>query len=103
MARHPELHRRLAWLTEESASGGIRAFYLESRLVRCGKTLCRCAQGRLHGPFYYLRFREALGRRHRIYVPQAAVTRVRRRIEDCRERRTTMRLALTLVQRLYGS
>ena len=35
--------------------------------VRCGKTGCQCAQGELHGPYYYLFWREN-GRLRKRYI-----------------------------------
>ena len=35
---------------------------------RCGKTVCRCARGSLHGPYWYRHFRED-GKQRKRYVP----------------------------------
>jgi hypothetical protein len=36
---------------------------------RCGKSGCRCAQGELHGPYWYLSVGRATGTARLIYVP----------------------------------
>ncbi len=40
------------------------------QMVRCGRDGCRCAQGELHGPYFYRFFRER-GRLKKRYVKQA--------------------------------
>src|ERR671919_2831234 len=57
--------------------------FLAREHVRCGKPRCRCAHGRKHGPYFYLRYQEydhASGGSHfrREYVPRSEVPRVRR-------------------------
>ena len=37
--------------------------------VRCGKPGCKCARGKLHGPYYYRFWRED-GRLRKVYVPR---------------------------------
>jgi hypothetical protein len=54
--------------------------------VKCGRPNCRCAQGRLHGPYFYRFWREG-GRLRKQYVPPADVDRVRSRCEARRESR----------------
>lgn len=61
---------------------------LHCQWVRCGRANCRCAQGRLHGPYYYHFFREN-GRLKKKYVKQLDVTAVAsaclaRRVEEKR-------------------
>ena len=51
--------------------------------VRCGKASCRCSRGHLHGPYFY-RFWRHQGRLRKVYVPRAAVERVR---AECAARR----------------
>ena len=43
---------------------------------RCGKSACRCAAGKEHGPYFYRFFREA-GRLRKAYVRKADLDRVR--------------------------
>jgi hypothetical protein len=45
---------------------------LQTAYKRCGRKPCRCRDGRLHGPYAVLRYRE--GDRHRSrYVPPALI------------------------------
>ncbi|MHB8521181.1 MAG: DUF6788 family protein [Limisphaerales bacterium] len=47
-------HRKAARLRQLAVPAHfLRASYAE-RFTTCGKTNCACAQGRKHGPFYYL-------------------------------------------------
>jgi hypothetical protein len=48
--------------------------------VRCGKATCRCAQGQLHGPYFYRYWRER-GKLKKQYVPRGEVDRIRRLCE----------------------
>ena len=43
---------------------------------RCGRPRCRCVQGALHGPYYYLRWREGTRQRRR-YLRTTEVAAVR--------------------------
>jgi Family of unknown function (DUF6788) len=45
--------------------------------VRCGKPLCRCARGVLHGPYYYRFWRDDAKRLHKQYVRPADLDAVR--------------------------
>ena len=56
--------------------------------VRCGKPGCRCAQGALHGPYTYRKWREG-GRQRKAYVKQVDVSGVR---AACEEERQFVRL-----------
>src|SRR5262249_8580420 len=51
--------------------------------VRCGKRNCRCASGRLHGPYHYRFWRQG-GRLRKAYIRPADLDRVR---EACLARR----------------
>src|SRR5260370_1137405 len=53
---------------------------------RCGKPRCRCARGTLHGPYWYLRWRER-GRQCRQYVPCEQVNAMRAAIAQRRRLR----------------
>src|SRR5688500_1168593 len=59
--------------------------------VRCGKPACRCSGGALHGPYWYLRWRDGPRQRRR-YVPAAEVAAVRSAIDRRRERDRADRL-----------
>src|SRR5205809_7739585 len=102
MAPDTSLRERLEWLADGATSRGPRTFYLECRLVRCGKVPCRCASGSSHGPFFYLRLADHLGRRRRIYIPRRNVTQVHRWIQEFRRRQSSERLAWALIRRWYG-
>ena len=52
----------------------------------CGKPSCRCARGILHGPYWYLRWRER-GRQRRRYVRLERVDAMRVAVEECRRLR----------------
>ena len=97
----PDLRTRLAWLKEGDVHGSP-SFHLERQQIRCGKAGCRCLQGKRHGPFYYLRLRDARDRRrHRVYVPQGKLRTIKRWIKDFRKARESMNLALRMVHRWY--
>ena len=64
------------------ASGTVHA-----RFVRCNRAGCRCASGRLHGPYFYRFWREA-GRLRKEYVPRAQLDAVR---AACAERQALVR------------
>ena len=56
--------------------------------VRCGRAGCRCNSGELHGPYYYLFWREGRRLRKR-YVPRAQAPAVQ---VACMERRERERI-----------
>lgn len=45
--QHPPSHKFVV----EERTGGNKTYRLES--VRCGKEKCKCARGKLHGPYWY--------------------------------------------------
>ena len=71
--------------------------------VRCGKPTCRCATGEVHGPYWFLRWRED-GVQRRRYVRQADVAAVGaaidRRRRDEREARRAVAATLADLRRL---
>lgn len=69
LARRRVLARQLGGL-EEALTGS-----LVEQGRRCGKAVCRCAGGELHGPYTYL---SSPGRRRLRYVPAAWVDVVAR-------------------------
>ncbi len=73
---------------------------LTAQHTRCGKARCRCTDGRLHGPYHYLRWREGAIHRRR-YVRAADVPLVRAILETRREDRRLDRLALALSMRSW--
>lgn len=54
--------------------------------VRCGRAGCRCAQGQLHGPYYYRFWREG-GRLRKEYVKRADLEGV---IAACQRRQSEL-------------
>ena len=70
-------------LPKQSLPGAVIPQY-----VRCGRSTCPCAQGQLHGPYYYRFWRER-GRLRKQYVRMADVAMVR---AACDEHRNTWRL-----------
>lgn len=69
--RRASLIRRLQLMKPEFLRGS-----LIERYKRCGKPGCKCAQGRGHGPKYYLSVSLSGRRPEMIYVPQREVERV---------------------------
>ena len=97
----PDLLARLSWLAEGDLPGSP-VCYLERRLVRCGKKGCRCLSGGGHGPYVYLRVGRDAGRaRFRIYLRKDVVGKMRELVEEYHQKRATMRLALSILYRLY--
>jgi uncharacterized protein DUF6788 len=52
MASHPRLEQ------QRTVAGLPRTGSLQREWRRCGKPTCRCAGGMLHGPYWYLRWRD---------------------------------------------
>jgi hypothetical protein len=73
---------------------------------RCGRANCKCAGGRLHGPYYY-RFTWEAGRVVKEYIPLSRVEEVEaacarhRAVQD--ERREGRRQFQTLLSRLRST
>ena len=59
---------------------------LQKEWRRCGKPSCHCTVGALHGPYWYLRWREG-GRQRRQYVPQERVNAIQEALEQRRRLR----------------
>ena len=58
--------------------------------VRCGRGNCRCARGRLHGPYFYRFWREG-GRLRKQYVKPSELDQVRAQCEARRQFRRELR------------
>ncbi len=69
--------------------------------VRCGKAGCRCAQGALHGPYSYRKWREG-GRQRKAYVPVVDVVEVRAACADHRARWRQFRVMRELGRREWS-
>lgn len=52
---------------------------------RCGKPNCRCTRGKLHGQYYYRRWRDADGVQRKAYVPRSSVAAMRHALAKTRE------------------
>jgi len=67
---------------------------VQPQFVRCGKANCRCANGELHGPYFYRFWRDSYGRLRKQYVRKADVEAVRTACqaaqEDTRRARTVL-------------
>lgn len=61
--------------------------------VRCGRPNCRCASGRLHGPYHYRFWRER-GRLRKEYVPLSRLDGVRAACEARRQQRRELAACL---------
>jgi len=75
-------------IVQQMNSGGLlpKTGSLQAEWRRCGKPRCRCASGPLHGPYWYLRWREG-GRQCRQYVPFEQVNAMRAAIAQRRRLR----------------
>lgn len=91
---------RLEWATGEGEMHGS----LIGEHKRCGKPNCRCARGRLHGPYYYRRWRDATGRQRKEYVPRERVPEVQLALAQARADtpRVRLRELKKLLDRLDG-
>jgi hypothetical protein len=58
--------------------------------VRCGRSNCRCARGKLHAPYAYLFWREG-GRLRKRYVPASTAPALRAALRAMKERRDWLR------------
>ena len=92
--------RREAVEGQQVNSGGLlpKTGSLREEWRRCGKSTCRWARGTLHGPYWYLRWREGARQRRR-YVPREQVTAIQDAIEQRRRLRPPAR---SLQQELAG-
>ena len=77
--------------TEKKSAGFTRKIApsrgsLAREMIRCGRANCKCANGSLHGPYYY-RVWMARGIRYKAYVKKAEVERIKATIEIFRARR----------------
>ena len=96
MAPHPQPEQPMAF----AGLPGTGSLQREWR--RCGKPTCRCTKGRLHGPYWYLRWRKD-GRQRRQYVPRERVNAMEAAIEQRRRLRPpawSLRQELAQLRRL---
>jgi hypothetical protein len=77
---HPKIDSRPGEHAERSALEIAKLLYKTPALVqhgvRCGKAVCRCRHGGVHGPYAFLIWRDDDGRQRRRYVRQADVPAV---------------------------
>lgn len=65
---------------------------VHAQWVTCGKPGCKCARGELHGPYFYLFWREN-GRLRKAYVRRHDLSRVLKAIQSYRTKKLRRRLA----------
>ena len=70
--------------------------------IRCSKSNCRCAAGRLHGPYFYRFFREA-GKLKKKYVRHAELEQVRAQCEARRQARRELKAGWDTWRRLLAA
>lgn len=78
-------------------TGGVS---LCQQWTRCGRAGCRCARGELHGPYWYLFWREG-GRLKKRYVRRADIDAMREAVADHRHALTLNRELLRLSRTLF--
>ena len=76
--------------------------YVCQQWKRCGKAKCRCASGRLHGPYFY-RFGWQNGRQYKQYVRLTDVEAVRQACRAYRDQRVELRAERERVRALITS
>lgn len=76
--------------------------YVCQQWKRCGKQNCRCASGKLHGPYFY-RFGWRNGRQFKQYVRLTDVDAVRKACQGYREQRLELRKEREHVRTLIAS
>ena len=96
------VHRIRVQLEPKTVAGLPQTGSLQREWRRCGKPTCRCTRGRLHGPYWYLRWRTR-GRQRRRYVPRKQVDATRAALEQRRRLRPpawSLRQALAELRQL---
>jgi hypothetical protein len=72
------------------------------QMIRCGRPNCRCAQGHLHGPYYYRFWRED-GKLRKAYVKPTELELVRALCDARRQARRKYRAALETWRQLRAA
>lgn len=67
------------------------------QMIRCGKLNCRCARGELHGPYFYMFYRDG-GRLRKLYVKREYVDRLREAAEARRRNRRILQKSTRLLR-----
>ncbi len=84
VSRRQELARELA-----SAETTLRGALLHQGR-QCGKEVCRCHRGELHGPYLYLSLPREGGRNRLVYVPASLAEVVQQRVALTRQQEATL-------------
>ncbi len=64
--------------------------YVRAEMVKCGKLNCKCARGKLHGPYFY-HFTWCQGQRSKWYVKRADVAQIRAACQAYRDLQAELR------------
>lgn len=67
----------------------LQSGHIQKRRVKCGKSNCRCAKGKLHSAYYHIW--HADGQRFQRYVRRSQLDRVRAACQAYRELQTQLR------------
>ncbi len=70
--------------------------------VRCGKSGCSCANGKLHGPYFYRFWREG-GRLRKAYVKRVDAEAVAARCQARRQQRAELHQSMDEWRKLLAS
>ncbi len=66
------------------------------QFIRCGKLNCRCAQGKLHGPYFYMFYRFG-GRLRKVYIKRQYVDLCKEAYEAKRRNRRLLQKSAKLL------
>ena len=80
----------------------LRKYTVCAQMVRCGKLTCKCANGELHGPYYYS-FSRHNGSLKKRYIKIGEVERIRATYRSRRADEKQMQRLTTTHQRLFSS
>ena len=73
-----------------------------AQMVRCGKATCKCAIGKLHGPYHYY-FSRDNGSLTKRYIRKADVQQTRAACNSRGAQETQIRRLIQTNQQLFGS
>ena len=88
MKDRPDKRMKALQGLQEKDMGMIRGNLIEKHLP-CGKEGCKCKEGELHGPFYYLIYPEE-GKQKTLYVRKDRLKEVREGIKAYKRARQTI-------------
>jgi hypothetical protein len=72
------------------------------QFIRCGKPNCRCSRGKLHGPYFYMFYREG-SRLRKVYVRREDVEKFREARESKRKNRNLVNQGNKLLRDLRSA